>query len=87
MTPTMPHTSRYAPHEMPKAKQAALNALDDILSCQPIRDAEKVEALREIEAAAKRMADNIEQWARDRKRTKPMLSAWNVRAPLAVAAE
>jgi hypothetical protein len=49
-----------------EARQAALDALDGVLvSGIAGYSAEKVSALRDIEAAAKRMADNIERWQRD----------------------
>jgi|HubBroStandDraft_5_1064220.scaffolds.fasta_scaffold1212809_2 hypothetical protein len=42
-------------------KQAALDALDHLLGAPALLHSEKIEALREIEAAAKRMADGCER--------------------------
>jgi hypothetical protein len=42
-------------------KQTVLDALDRLLGCQSCTKGEKLAALREIEAVAKRMADGIEQ--------------------------
>jgi hypothetical protein len=49
-------------------KQEVLDHLDHVLSCQSCRKVEKVSALREIAAAAKRMADGIEDQQRQRDR-------------------
>ena len=42
-------------------KQIVLKALDRLLGCQTCTKGEKRDALREVEATAKRMADGIEQ--------------------------
>lgn len=54
-----------SPPDLRATKQSALDALDKILSCQPPYRIEKVKALREVETAAKRMADNVERWMRE----------------------
>jgi hypothetical protein len=54
--------------DLATAKQAALDAIDDVLSATAYRKGDKITALRELQATAKRMADNIEGWTRDAER-------------------
>lgn len=49
-----------------ESKTDVLDTLDRLLGCQACTKAEKMAALRECEAVAKRMADNIEQWERQK---------------------
>ena len=51
-----------APRTLRTAKQAAMNALDDVLGTGCHDPREKIIALRDIESAAHRMARNLEHW-------------------------
>jgi hypothetical protein len=42
-------------------KQQVLDTLDRLLGCQDCQKSDKVAALREVQSAAKRMADQIER--------------------------
>lgn len=47
--------------DLRERKQTAIDALYRLLGCQTVTKSEKLTALREVEATAKRMADGIEQ--------------------------
>ncbi len=52
-------------YALPDRKAEAASALDRLLGVQSCSKSEKIAALREIEQAAKRMADQIERHMRE----------------------
>ena len=65
----MSRVTRGAAHKsVPDAKQDALDALDALLGSGYPGSAEKLAALRDVSAAAQRMAKNVAEWDGQRER-------------------